>query len=221
MSVEEAVIPEAGGAGVFDRAYVRAVVERVRKQLDAAGVTEGPWVRARHNVVRAGPGGEVVVAIVSKQADAELIASMREDLAVLVGAGVEQRPDASGSAAWLRSLASDQASGSAVLPHLARVCERALAEMSPLANAASAAAAKIVHHPRWPRMAAEAHSLATKIIVAEMESALKKAWETPAALRAHVLRYGPPGYDIIDTDPPFDRLNTERQITPAGDSRKQ
>lgn len=53
-------------------------------------------------------------------------------------------------------------------------------------------------------MAAEAHSLATKIIVTEMETMLREAWQTPAALRAHVLRYGPKGYDIINTDPQYD-----------------
>ena len=71
-------------------------------------------------------------------------------------------------------------------------------EISPLANAASAAAAKIVHHPRWPRMAADGHALATKIIVTEMETMVREAWKEPSALRTHVLRYGPPGYDIYD-----------------------
>lgn len=81
---------------------------------------------------------------------------------------------------------------------VAAVATGSLPEISPLANAASAAAAKIVHHPRWPRMAADAHALAMKIIVAEMETMLREAWKTPSVLRTHVLRYGPPGYDIYD-----------------------
>jgi hypothetical protein len=44
------------------------------------------------------------------------------------------------------------------------------------------------------------------------EAALKKAWSTPAGLRAHVLRYGPEGYDISSPEDraELERLRTER-----------